>query len=89
MPVTVTTALTAEDLAELAEARGPAAAAALAAAPDACGGGYATALHRLVADGPAAWTADAPAVVNALQVPELGAFYLAAAAVHADRPWRP
>lgn len=87
VPVMAITALTAEGLAELAEARGPAAtAAALAAAPDAGDGGYAMILHRLVAAAPAAWTADVPAVLNALQIPELGAFYLAAAAGHADRP---
>lgn len=44
-----------------------------------------TVLHRLVAADPAAWTADVPAVLNALKASELGAFYLAAA-VHADRP---
>ncbi|MFC8949521.1 hypothetical protein [Streptomyces rochei] len=87
VPFTVTTALTAEDLAEPAQARGPAAAAAeLAAAPDAGDGGYAMVLHHLVAAAPAAWTADVPAVLNALKLPELGAFYLAAAAGHADRP---
>ncbi|WP_274036751.1 hypothetical protein [Streptomyces sp. MMBL 11-1] len=87
VPVTATTALTAEDLAEAAEARGPAAAAAaLAAAPDAGDDGYAMVLHHLVADAPAAWTADVPAILNALKTPELGAFYLAAAAGHADRP---
>ncbi|MFE0857287.1 hypothetical protein [Streptomyces mutabilis] len=87
VPFTVTTALTAEDLAEPAEARRPAAAAAeLAAAPDAGDGGYAMVLHHLVAAAPAAWTADIPAVLNALVLPELGAFYLAAAAGHADRP---
>nr|WP_181411994.1 hypothetical protein [Streptomyces sp. F12] len=87
VPLTATTALAVEDLAELAQARGPAAAAAaLAAAPDAGDGGYAMVLHRLVAAGPAAWTADVPAVLAALKLPQLGAYYLAAAAVHADRP---
>ncbi|MGJ5797596.1 hypothetical protein ACSCB1_00065 [Streptomyces europaeiscabiei] len=43
-------------------------------------------LRRLVAADPAAWTADVPAVLAALQLPELGAFYLAEAAVLADRP---
>ncbi|GHA75442.1 hypothetical protein GCM10010345_92140 [Streptomyces canarius] len=90
-PVRETTALDAEDLAEVAAARGPAvAAAALAAAEDAGADGYAMVLHRLVAADPAAdpaaWTADVPAVLAALQLPELGAFYLAAAAVLADRP---
>ncbi|MBQ0891115.1 hypothetical protein KBZ94_40445 [Streptomyces sp. RM72] len=87
VPFTATTALTAEDLAEPAQARGPAAAAAeLAAAPDAGDGGYAMVLHHLVAAAPAAWTADVPAILDALKLPELGAFYLAAAAGHADRP---
>ncbi|MFE6274093.1 hypothetical protein ACFVQ9_35490 [Streptomyces goshikiensis] len=82
-----TTALTAEDLAELAEARGPVAAAAtLAAAPDAGADGYAMLLHGLVAADPSAWTADVPAVLAALELPELGAFYLAAAARYAGRP---
>ncbi|WP_411101066.1 hypothetical protein [Streptomyces sp. x-45] len=86
-PVTETTVLDAEDLAEVAAARRPAAAAAaLAAAEDAGADGYAMVLHRLVAADPAAWTADVPAVLAALQLPELGAFYLAAAAVLADRP---
>ncbi|WP_235787257.1 hypothetical protein [Streptomyces mutabilis] len=87
VPVTATTALTAEDLAEPAEARGPAAAAAeLAAAPDAGDGGYAMVLHHLIAAAPAAWTADVPAILDALKLPELGALHLAAAAGHADRP---
>ncbi|MFJ8902960.1 hypothetical protein [Streptomyces sp. NPDC102370] len=86
-PVTATTALQAEDLAELAAARGPVAAAtALAAAPDAGDDGYAMVLHRLVAAAPAAWTSDVPAVLAALGRPELAAFYLAAAAAHTDRP---
>ncbi|MGQ4364257.1 hypothetical protein [Streptomyces sp. SAS_272] len=86
-PVKATTVLDAEDLAEVAAARGPAsAAAALAAAEDVGADGYAMVLHRLVAADPAAWTADVPAVLTSLQRPELGAFYLAAAAVLADRP---
>ncbi|WP_328508287.1 hypothetical protein OG981_53795 [Streptomyces mirabilis] len=86
-PVKATTVLDAEDLAEVAAARGPAsAAAALAAAEDVGADGYAMVLHRLIAADPAAWTADVPAVSAALQLPELGAFYLAAAAVLADRP---
>jgi hypothetical protein len=85
-PVTVSTALTAEDLEQTAAEYGPvAAAAALAAAPDAGDDGYAMVLHHLVAADPSAWTADVPAVLAALQLPELGAFYLAAAAVLADR----
>ncbi|MFH9677778.1 hypothetical protein ACH4L5_36795 [Streptomyces sp. NPDC017405] len=43
-------------------------------------------LHRLVAADPAAWTGDVPEVLNALKAPEFGAFYLAAAAGHADCP---
>ncbi|MFE6157249.1 hypothetical protein, partial [Streptomyces sp. NPDC057889] len=85
-PHRATTDLDAEDLAEVAAGHGPAAAAAaLAAASDAGADGYAMVLHRLVAADPAAWTADVPAVLAALQLPELGAFYLAAAAVLADR----
>ncbi|MEU2619699.1 hypothetical protein ABZ642_16470 [Streptomyces sp. NPDC007157] len=86
-PVRTTTVLDAEDLAEVAAEQGPAAAAAaLAAVEDAGDGGYAMVLHRLVAADPAVWTADVPAILAALQLPELGAFYLAAAAVLADRP---
>ncbi|MGW5617172.1 hypothetical protein [Streptomyces sp. NPDC003877] len=86
VPVTATI-LTAEDLAELPESRGPTAgAAALASAPDASDGGYAMVLHRLVAADPAAWTSEVPAVLNALKAPKLGAFSLAAAACQADRP---
>ncbi|MEU5137020.1 hypothetical protein [Streptomyces californicus] len=81
------TALELEDLRELAAAGGPlAAAAALAGAPDAGATGYAIVLQRLVAAEPAAWTADAPALLTALVLPELGAFYLAAAAAAARRP---
>ncbi|MBW8797851.1 MAG: hypothetical protein JF597_30975 [Streptomyces sp.] len=86
-PHKATTVLDAEDLAEAAAGHGPAAAAAaLAATDDAGAEGYAMVLHRLIATDPAAWTADVPAVLAALQLPELGAFYLAAAAVLADRP---
>ncbi|MDQ1005830.1 hypothetical protein QFZ82_000315 [Streptomyces sp. V4I23] len=84
-PVKTTTALQAEDLVELAAGQGPVA-AALAAASDAGDDGYAMVLHRLVAAAPAAWTSDVPAVLAALRRPELAAFYLAAAAAHADRP---
>ncbi|MGW0868205.1 hypothetical protein [Streptomyces sp. NPDC002611] len=85
-PSKTTTALRAEDLAELAAGQGPVAAAArIAGAPDA-DDGYAMVLHRLVAADPAAWTTDVPAVLTALGRPELAAFYLAAAAAHADRP---
>ncbi|MET8771671.1 hypothetical protein [Streptomyces sp. NPDC004658] len=81
------TALELEDLRERAAAAGPlTAAAALAGAPDAGATGYATMLQRLVAADPAAWTADVPAVLAALVLPELGAFYLAAAAAAARRP---
>ncbi|MEU6184022.1 hypothetical protein [Streptomyces coeruleorubidus] len=86
-PVKTVTALDARELDELAAERGPAAAAtALAGAEDAGADGYAMVLHRLVAADPAAWTTDAPAVLEALARPELGAFYLAAAAAHSDRP---
>ncbi|MFF4933424.1 hypothetical protein ACFY2H_31715 [Streptomyces griseofuscus] len=84
-PVKESTVLAAGDLEQTAG--GPlAAAAALAAAPDAGADGYAMVLHRLVAADPAAWTADPSAVLAALELPELGAFYLAAAALHAERP---
>ncbi|MFE2046382.1 hypothetical protein ACFXAZ_36770 [Streptomyces sp. NPDC059477] len=86
-PVRKSTVLSAEDLEQVAAARGPlAAAAALAGAGDAGDDGYAMVLHHLVAADPVAWTAGVPAVLAALALPELGAFYLAAAAVHADRP---
>ncbi|MFE9069055.1 hypothetical protein [Streptomyces violaceusniger] len=62
-PVKATTVLDAEDLAEVAAARGPAAAAALAAAEVAGADGYAMVLHRLVADDPDAWTANVPAAL--------------------------
>ncbi|MEV5383010.1 hypothetical protein [Streptomyces sp. NPDC052721] len=74
------TAVAVEDLLERA------AAAALAGAPDAGAPGYATVLRRLVAADPATWTADVPAVLAALVLPELGAFYLAAVAAAARRP---
>ncbi|MEV7157266.1 hypothetical protein AB0N77_22005 [Streptomyces misionensis] len=79
------TAIKLEELRELAAAAGPlAAAAALAGALDAGAAGYATVLQRLVAADPGAWTADVPAVLAALDRPELGAFYLAAAAHHPE-----
>ncbi|WP_311315075.1 hypothetical protein [Streptomyces naphthomycinicus] len=69
-------------LRELAAGAGPVAAAAvLAGALYAGAAGYATVLQRRVGADPAAWTADVPAVLAALGRPELGAFYLAAAAV--------
>ncbi|MFJ6438711.1 hypothetical protein [Streptomyces sp. NPDC091416] len=81
------TALELEDLRDLAAAGGPlATAAALAGAPDAGAAGYAIVLQRLVAADPDAWTADVPALLTALVLPELGAFYLAAAAAAARRP---
>ncbi|MEU3511026.1 hypothetical protein ABZ733_24665 [Streptomyces longwoodensis] len=81
------TLLDAEDLAKVAAARGPeAAAAALAAAEDVGADGYAMVLNRLVTAAPATWTANVPAVMAALQLPELGAYYLAATAAVADRP---
>ncbi|MFE5374017.1 hypothetical protein [Streptomyces mirabilis] len=86
-PSKTTTALQAENLVELAAGQGPVATAArIAAAPDTGDDGYAMVLHRLVAADPAARTTDVPAVLAALQRPELAAFYLAAAAAHADRP---
>lgn len=81
------TAIALEDLRERAAAAGPlAAATALAGAPDAGAPGYAMVLQRLVGADPGAWTADVPAVLAALVLPELGAFYLAAAATVARRP---
>ncbi|MDP9616413.1 hypothetical protein ACFV4E_15710 [Streptomyces hygroscopicus] len=81
-PASASTALAAEDLEQTAAECGSAAAAAvLAEAEDAGSGGYAMVLHHLVATDPAAWASDVPAVLNALVLPEFGAFYLAAAAV--------
>ncbi|MFD3422109.1 hypothetical protein [Streptomyces decoyicus] len=86
-PVRSAPALDTEDLVELAAARGPVAAAtALATAPDADAGRYTSTLHHLVAADPAAWTADVPAVVEALARPALRASYLLAAAASAHRP---
>ncbi|MFD7859038.1 hypothetical protein ACFV6B_32855 [Streptomyces microflavus] len=79
------TTLALDDLLEAAAENGPlTAAAALATAPDAGASGYAMVLRRLVGADPGAWTADVPAVLGALALPELGAFYLAAAAHHPD-----
>ncbi|MFB6904872.1 hypothetical protein ACFCWB_11465 [Streptomyces bacillaris] len=79
------TALALDDLLDAAAKNGPlTAAAALATAPDAGASGYAMMLHRLVGADPGAWTADVPAVLGALALPELGAFYLAAATHHPD-----
>ncbi|MEV6680723.1 hypothetical protein AB0N09_28235 [Streptomyces erythrochromogenes] len=88
VPLKHTVALNKEDLLELTAAAGPlAAATALAHAPDAGADGYAIVLNRLVGADPAAWTADVPAVLATLAVrPELGAFYLAAAATAASAP---
>ncbi|MFK0142468.1 hypothetical protein [Streptomyces murinus] len=87
VPLKHAVALAEEDLLELAAAAGPlGAAAALAAAEDAGADGYAIRLHRLVEAGPAAWSADVPAVLAALGRAELGAFYLAAVAGAARRP---
>ncbi|MFF9458629.1 hypothetical protein [Streptomyces flaveolus] len=81
------TAVALDDLRELTATAGPlAAAAALAAAPDAGADGYAMVLQRLVRAAPAAWTADVPQMLAALARPELGAFYLAASATVARRP---
>ncbi|MFE2424414.1 hypothetical protein [Streptomyces hokutonensis] len=82
-PVKADVSLGEEELAGL----GPVEAAVrIAGAPDAGGVGYAMVLHRLVAADPAAWTGDVPAVLDALRLPGLAGFYLAAAAVYADRP---
>ncbi|MEU8653571.1 hypothetical protein [Streptomyces sp. NPDC048737] len=43
-------------------------------------------LQRLVWAAPGAWTADAPQVLDVLARPELGAFYLAAAASAVRHP---
>ncbi|MDX3695024.1 hypothetical protein PV726_32740 [Streptomyces europaeiscabiei] len=76
-----TVTLETQDLLELTATAGPlAAAAALTAAEDAGADGYHRVLQRLVRADPAAWTADVPQVLAALARPELGAFYLAAAA---------
>ncbi|MEU6071061.1 hypothetical protein ABZ864_43120 [Streptomyces sp. NPDC047082] len=76
-----------KDLLELAAENGPlAAAAALAAAEDAGADGYEAVLQRLVSADPAAWTADVPGSLGALGGPELGAFYLTAAARAARSP---
>jgi hypothetical protein len=81
-PVTAATAVGEEELAGL----GPVEAAVrIAGAPDAGGVGYVMVLHRLVAADPAAWTADVPAVLDALRLPGLAGFYLGAAAVCAGR----
>ncbi|MEV7157270.1 hypothetical protein AB0N77_22025 [Streptomyces misionensis] len=86
-PLRHTVTLEEEDLAELAAAAGPpAAAAALADAPDAGADGYVSVLQRLVEADPAAWTADVPQILEAVARPELRAFYLAAAALAARRP---
>ncbi|MEV7889902.1 hypothetical protein ACWD3I_24930 [Streptomyces sp. NPDC002817] len=85
-PSRTATSLDGGDLAELAAGQGPVAVAArIAGAGDAGDDGYAMVLHQLVAADPAAWTADVPAVLASLRRPELAAFYLAAAAAHADR----
>lgn len=87
VPLKRTVTLTEEELLELAAAAGPLeAAAALAAAGDAGADGYAIVLHHLVEADPAAWTADVPAVLTALDRAELGAFYLAATANASHRP---
>ncbi|MFC8863261.1 hypothetical protein BCL80_11547 [Streptomyces avidinii] len=87
VPLRRTVTLVEEDLLERAAADGPLeAAAALAAAEDAGADGYAIVLHRLVEADPAAWSADVPAVLTALDRAELGAFYLAVTANTAHRP---
>ncbi|ATW52294.1 hypothetical protein CGZ69_35640 [Streptomyces peucetius subsp. caesius ATCC 27952] len=59
-------------------------AARLAAANDLHDTGHILLVHKLVAADPAAWTMDVPAVLEALQRPELAAIYLAAAAQWPD-----
>jgi hypothetical protein len=81
------TVLKATGLIEVAAARGPVAAArALAAAQDAGADRHARLLDRLVSADRAAWTADIPAVLEALGVPALRAFYLAALQEASGRP---
>ncbi|MEU0678190.1 hypothetical protein ABZ330_36125 [Streptomyces sp. NPDC006172] len=76
-----------EDLERMAAEWGPVAtAAALAGDSDAGDDGYAMVLHNLVIADPVAWTADVPAVLTALERPELSAFYLAAAGSAAYHP---
>lgn len=86
-PPTPPTALDGTSLIELAAARGPVAAArALAAAQDAGADRHAHLLDRLINADLAAWTADIPAVLDALDIPALRAFYLTALHEVADRP---
>ncbi|MGW3387343.1 hypothetical protein [Streptomyces cinereoruber] len=81
------TVLEATGLIELAAARGPVAAArVLAAAQDAGADRHARLLDRLVSADRATWTADIPAVLDALDIPALRAFYLAALQEAAGRP---
>ncbi|MFE0773334.1 hypothetical protein [Streptomyces sp. NPDC058861] len=86
-PAAPATVLETTGLIELAAARGPAAAArALAAAQDAGADRHARILGRLVSADRAAWTTDIPAVLDALGIPALRAFYLAALQEAAGRP---
>jgi hypothetical protein len=85
VPVTATTALSAEVLAELAGVRGPAEAAVLTEAEDADAGCYAVVMHRFATE-PAAWTSKIPAVLAALELPQPGPLCPAGAASHAERP---
>ncbi|MFE1189907.1 hypothetical protein [[Kitasatospora] papulosa] len=91
LPVRATTSVDGQDLAQLAAAQGPPAAArvlttAADQADDTTTEAYAGLLNRLVAVAPAAWTADVPAVLAALGPPLLRGCYLAAAAAAAHRP---
>ncbi|WP_174867978.1 hypothetical protein [Streptomyces lasalocidi] len=86
-PVKTPTDVGGEGLVELAAAQGPLAAArALPAAEDAGADIHAGLLNRLVATAPAAWTTDVPAVLQALDLPALRAFFLTAAQAAAHLP---
>ncbi|MFD7451760.1 hypothetical protein [Kitasatospora sp. NPDC059827] len=79
--------VSAEELADLAAEQDPTAAAArLAAAPDASHPRYVLVLQQLIHADPAAWTTNPAVIVNALAQPSLQAFYLAVAALQVDRP---
>ncbi|MFE6274090.1 hypothetical protein ACFVQ9_35475 [Streptomyces goshikiensis] len=85
-PVPASADVDGAELLELAAVQGPQAAArALAATGDAAED-HAFLVGRLVAADPAAWTADVPAVLAALNIPVLRALYLDAVQESADRP---
>ncbi|MEV7374644.1 hypothetical protein AB0O51_27655 [Streptomyces sp. NPDC090301] len=86
-PVTAPRNIDGTDIAELAAAHGPlVAAGALAGAQDPGADVCAGILHRLVATDPAAWTTDVPALLAALELPILRAFYLTAVQAAAHLP---